>query len=134
MMILRRLSNWPMRLDAFIEAHRNVPFAYGSNDCVSFCLGAVEAITGKRLREVDWHDEASAMAAFEAAGGRLAAISGLLGRPQQNWALAQRGDVVMTDQDGVPITMLCIGSHLAGPGPEGLAFKPASEGRMFWKV
>lgn len=42
-----RLSNWDSRLADYIESKREIPFAYGSNDCAHFVAGAVEAVTGE---------------------------------------------------------------------------------------
>lgn len=42
-----RLSDWEGRLSAYIVSKRDEPFAYGTNDCCTFCGGAVEAVTGK---------------------------------------------------------------------------------------
>lgn len=132
---LRRLPRWPERLATFVESRRAMPFAWGSNDCVTFCADAVQAITGARvLSEIGWTDEASALAAFEAAGGRVAAITGALGRPVQNWREARRGDIVLAEQEGIVVTMLCLGPTLCGPGVDGLGFKPASGARLVWRV
>ena len=135
MTALRRLPRWPDRLTDFIESRRAMPFAWGSNDCITFCIDAVHAITGIRvLSEIGWTDEASAMAAFEAVGGRVAAISSVLGRPNQNWREIKRGDVALAEQDGQVVTMLCAGAYLCGPGLDGIGFHPISATRMFWKV
>lgn len=131
---LRRLQRWPDRLTAFVDSRRAIPFAWGSNDCVTFCIDAVQAITGTRVLEPTWTDEASAMAAFEAAGGRVAAITGVLGRPSQNWAEARRGDIVLAEQDDIIVTMLCVGADLCGPSVSGLEFKPARASRLVWRV
>lgn len=133
--MLRRLPRWEDRLVAFVESRRTMPFAWGSNDCVSFCIDAVHVITGTRAPiEITWTDEASALAAFEAAGGRVAAISSVLGRPGQNWKEARRGDIVLAEQNDIVVTMLCIGAYLCGPGVNGLEFKPTSSARLVWKV
>lgn len=46
MMQIERLSDWEDRLSEYIASKRDEPFAYGSNDCCYFSLGAIEAITG----------------------------------------------------------------------------------------
>ena len=120
---------------AFVESRRAMPFAWGSNDCITFCADAVHAITGARvLPPVDWTDEASALVAFEAAGGRVAAITGALGRPSQSWMEARRGDIALAEQGEVIVTMLCIGPHLCGPGVNGLEFKSTRAARLVWRV
>lgn len=38
--------DWEARLSEYIEAHRDAAFAYGRNDCCTFSMGALEAMTG----------------------------------------------------------------------------------------
>ena len=41
----RRLDDWPTRLNAFIDAARERPFAWGTWDCCTFAAAAVETVT-----------------------------------------------------------------------------------------
>lgn len=43
---LKRLADWPSRLDVYLRATRDRPFCWGTLDCVLFAAGAVEAMTG----------------------------------------------------------------------------------------
>lgn len=140
MMTLRRLQRWPDRLAAFVDSRRALPFAWGSNDCCSFAIDAVEAITGRRVWDVTWTDEAGARAVIEEAGGLIAAVSSALGRPGQNWREARRGDVVLAEQpepygdmgrDGL---MICVGTDLAGPSAAGLGFTLCRKAKLVWRV
>lgn len=137
---LRRLPRWEDRLIQFVESRREMPFAWGGNDCCSFAIDGVEAITGARVWDVTWADEASARAVIEAAGGLIAAVSKALGRPGQNWREARRGDVVLAEQpepygdmgrDGL---MLCMGLYLWGPSLRGVSFRPPPTARLVWRV
>lgn len=47
MIELTRFPNWEERLASYIESKRDEPFAYATNDCFCFSLGAVQAITGQ---------------------------------------------------------------------------------------
>lgn len=142
---MTRYEDWPVRLNAYIESRRQMPFAWRDNDCCSFAIGAVEALTGERVWTVDWEPtEESAMAAIEAAGGLVAAISKALGPAGQNWRMAARGDIVLGEIDGRRVPMLVVGDQLCGPGfvigvdgaviSEGLVFKPLREARLVWKT
>lgn len=42
-----RLSTWENQLTEYIASKRHQPFEYGSNDCVHFVAGAVQAMTGE---------------------------------------------------------------------------------------
>src|SRR3990172_421857 len=41
-----RRPDWPVRLNQYILAVRDRPFAYGEYDCCIFVAGAIEAMTG----------------------------------------------------------------------------------------
>ncbi len=43
---MTRLSCWEQNLAEYIAGKRDEPFAWGVNDCCTFCAGAVEAVTG----------------------------------------------------------------------------------------
>lgn len=119
-----------------------MPFAWGGNDCFTFALGAVEAITGARdLYPATWDDAMSAMREIEKHGSYEAMISGVLGRPSQNWKEARRGDVVLAetgDNHRAAIwrrpSMLCVGSTICGPGHNELTFMPLSDAALVWRV
>ncbi|MFO1081866.1 MAG: hypothetical protein U1E23_14705 [Reyranellaceae bacterium] len=132
--VLRRLERWPDRLTEFVESRRRTPFAYGSNDCCSFAIDAVDAVTGTRVREIDWQDERGALRMLAEAGGAEAAVTSMLGRPSQNWQDARRGDICLVDQDGRDVPLLCIGLALAGPGVERMEFRRLDEARLVWRV
>jgi hypothetical protein len=107
-------------LIAFIDGHQNVPHEWGSdkNDCVSFCLGAIEAQTGARLTKRKWSSKESGLRMLKRLGGMEAVIDRYLERIPPS--LAKRGDV-----GGVPDELLGIspaiveGETLVAPGPRG---------------
>lgn len=138
-----RLRDWPERLDAWVDSRRDMPFAWAANDCFTFALGAVEAITGARgLYPATWSDAMSAIREIERRGSYEAMITSVLGRPSQNWREARRGDVVLAEaEEGsrrAPIwrrpSMLCVGAHIVGPGVDGLVFRPLPEAVLVWRV
>lgn len=130
----KRIDGWEDAFAAFIENRRNLPFAWGSNDCLVFCRDAVEAITGVRLMEPTWSTAKEGMRALVEAGGPEAAVSSVLGRGVQNYAEARRGDLVLAEQGNRRVTMVCLGAQLAGPGVERLEFKPLREAVLVWRV
>lgn len=136
---LRRREDWPQLLAEFIEARRDLPFAWGSeaNDCVSFAIAWVHQMTGVEMCPATWTNEAEARAALEEAGGLIAAVTGVLGRPSQNYADAHQGDVGLVDQPGTMSgigLMVCIGMHWAGPGVDRMLFKPLNQCRLVWRI
>lgn len=45
--MVRRLPDWPRRLEAFLAANAATPFRYGSFDCCLMAAVAIQAMTGK---------------------------------------------------------------------------------------
>ncbi len=41
-----KLENWQTRLSEYINTVKEKPFSWGSNDCIMFSIGAIEAQTG----------------------------------------------------------------------------------------
>jgi len=133
--ILQRLDGWERRLNDFIEARRHLPFVWGSNDCVTFASGALEAITGHCIWAPVWTNEDEALRALVPLRGLEAAATAILGQPHDNWRLMRRGDVAMVEQEnGRNALMVCAGTDLVGPGLEALQLKPLSAALKVWRV
>lgn len=50
-----RVENWESKLEQVIEKTKNKPkFNYGKNDCITFTLECIEAITGKKVFDNKW--------------------------------------------------------------------------------
>lgn len=129
-----RFEDWPVRLDAEIEAARPRVFQWGEHDCLMFTARVVQALTGvdhaaawrgkyetelgaarilKRLRYAD-----TAAAATDKLGPAIAVL------------LAQRGDVVTFDG----ALGICSGAHGVFVTPEGLTFVPLPQCVAAWRV
>lgn len=107
-------------LIAFVDSRQNVPHEWGSdaNDCVSFCLGAIEAQTGKRLTRRKWASRSSALRILKRLGGMEAAIDRYLKRIPPS--LAKHGDVGGVPDDLLGISPAVVeGETLVAPGPKG---------------
>lgn len=128
------MEGWERRLNDFIEARRRCPFAWGSNDCVTFAGGVLEAITGHLIWAPIWTNEDEALRALVPLRGLEAATAAILGPPDDNWRLMRRGDVAIIEQDGRLSLAVCAGANLVGPGLLGLETKPLSAARKFWRV
>lgn len=127
-----RLPNWPHRLQRYVDAHRATPFAWGAHDCARFAAGAVRAITGWEVKLPAYVGALQAARVLQ--GLALAdAVDARLG-PRQAPAVARRGDVLLLVQQRGPVLAVCLGHLWAAPGPDGLAFGPASDAVASWKV
>jgi len=112
-------------LHKFIADRASMPFEWGhnKNDCVSFMVQAVQAMTGKKLLgKLKWKNEDQANAVLNAAGGIEAAVSERL--TEISPAFAQRGDVGAIANGNGLILVIVEGEHLVAPGHNGLRRLP----------
>lgn len=135
-----RQTNWPARLNAFIEQRRTMPFAWGKNDCCLFVCDWISLLTGidpaKNLRG-KYSDALGAKRVLQRGGG----VEAMASREfrVQGWqkipvVLAQRGDPVsLTTEHGAALG-ICLGRHAAFPGPEGVSFVLRTECRKAWRI
>jgi hypothetical protein len=132
-----RREDWPERLDAFIEARRNVPFAWGQQDCVLFAADAIQAMTdADPLADVrgHWGTATAAARLLKDRGGLAAAVRGVLGKPIP-YCLAQRGDILLLELiDGELALGVCVGAEGVGPARNGLIWVPMDHAHMAWRI
>ena len=131
-----RAQDWDIRLAQAINDRRDTQFVWGKNDCCLFAADCAIAMTGTDFaREFRGKYDSAFSAARQIAqrGGFRAMISGLLGA-EIPLAMAQRGDVVMIEQDGQYALAICDGARLAAAGPDGLVWLAASAGITAWRV
>lgn len=108
-------------LIAFIDSRQDVPHDWGrdKNDCVSFCLGAIEAQTGRVVApSLQWKTRRGAVGALGRLGGMEAAIDKYLTRIPPS--LARRGDIAGVPDEQFGISPAVVeGETLVAPGPKG---------------
>jgi hypothetical protein len=158
---MKRLEDWPARLDAYLESRRNTPFIWGKNDCASFAAGAIEAMTGEIIGQKflgSYHDKLGALEVIQAILGKIGwgnylanhasikvvltdAMSALpehFGFSMRPTKTAQRGDLVLLPSEDPSAPALGIvsldGRLCAAPGKAGMQFKPLSAALKAWKV
>jgi hypothetical protein len=120
MLTLERLPNWPYLLDRYVSAHVSKPHVWGSNDCVMFAAGAVQAMTAvdpiPELRG-RYNDEDSALELLVECGGIAAYCEQLFGSPVPP-GLAHRGDILVGKGPGTGMDLcaVCVGPVAVAPG------------------
>ena len=134
-----RRHDWPERLAEYVEAARDVPFAWGAHDCCTLAARWVEIATGRpvlapfRAQFGAWDDVRTGMRVLVQAGGLNAIVERVLGAPVHP-AYASRGDVVQVEIDARASLAVVVGDHAAGAGPAGVAFVPRAHWRAGWVV
>lgn len=132
---MKRLPNWPSLLAVYVESRRHLPFAWGSNDCVTFAAGAVEVMTGWRPTLSTWSGPLEAARTLAEHGGIEAAVNGIGAfTPLDNLWQARRGDLLLTTQEHGPALAVCLGHCWAAPGQHQLSFGNLSDATVAWKV
>lgn len=141
---LTRREDWPQRLQEFVGSRVASPFAWGSNDCVSFAAAAVERLTGTAVLAAlgePWTDSASAAVLLRAyAGGDLIEATAKLMAEfcceEVPPLHAQRGDVVIgvSPSTGDASAMICLGAEIAGPGLKRLELLPLTDALRAWRI
>ena len=125
-------------LAGFIAGREGMPFAWGRarNDCVSFCAGAVLALTGvDKLKGIRWGSKAGALRLLAQLGGLEAAIGARL-EPIAP-AMAHRGDIAGVHDVEAPGSirlMVVEGELLVGPGTRGNVRVKRSEMILAWSA
>lgn len=124
-----RIEGWEARLAGLVEARRRVPFAWGTNDCISFASDAVLALTGVDPL-AQWRGTYGPDATFD-----LATVEREFGRGRQQITAARRGDIVlMPTPEAFHGFAVCLGEKSVGPGVGGLSFVPTRAARLFWPI
>lgn len=95
MLVLSRLQDWPERLMALVDDHRNHTFAWGRYDCATFFAEAVERVTGVHVlaAHMPYDSERSAMEKLAASGYRDMEHFATCLFPATAPAQARRGDI-----------------------------------------
>lgn len=143
-----RFQDWPARLEAYLDAARQMPFEWGRTDCLHFALGVVHALTGRDVvAELGgpgaYADGAGAQALclsrFDGVAARL--VDAVLPRAAR---CAGRGNVVLFR---VPATLVLscrfleafgvldgTGRRIAARTDTGVRFLPLPLARAVWTV
>lgn len=128
-----RFENWPVLLADFIESRRVAPFQWGERDCCLFAADAVAAMTGRDFAEQFRGAYDSALSAHRLindAGG----VPALVPFDEIDPGFAQRGDVVMLNEDGHYVLGVHLGSVIAAQGVDGAVFVPPVAALKAWRV
>lgn len=131
----KRIRTWQSALSALVAEKRNAPFVFSQNDCATFAADCVKAQTGEDFAASirgTYTDEATAAVEMSKLGTIAEIAAARLGREVPP-VMAQVGDVVMVEQAGKEMFMVCVGGHLTAPGRNGLIRAPLSAALRAWR-
>lgn len=129
-------NNWTLALHQQIAEFNDKPFAWGTHDCCTFAADCVLAMTGidhLAAHRGSYKTAAGAARRLAKVGGIEAGMIALLGEPIAP-ALAQRGDVVCFTSPLGDTAGICMGTHIAAAGENGITHTPMVQAYKVWRV
>jgi hypothetical protein len=132
-----RARDWDQLLAAEIVRARDMAFAWGVHDCVTWACQVRRALTGEDAA-LPWRGRYSTEAGARRVMRRLGWLSiedgvrAVLGEPLAFVSLAQRGDVVLAGED-VALGVVA-GRDALFVAPSGLTQRPLRSCRLAWRV
>jgi hypothetical protein len=132
-----RHAAWPTRLALHLQARQFAPFVWGSNDCCSFAIDGVVAVTGHDYMAPlrgQYSTAAQAARLMRDAGGLQALVCQHLGATRPQAAQAQRGDVVLLPTPHGPALGLCVGAQAIAAGELGTVAYSMTAALAAWAV
>ena len=137
---MKKKETWDSELSAFCAASARTPFKWGGNDCLSFALKAVEAMTGRVVWEHPQFPDAEGAERFLRAQGGIEslveriAIGAGMREVQTPTRQCSRGDLALFQNS----RRLCVGVVGIGkvlcPGPCGLKSAKLSAVTRGWTL
>ncbi|WP_291295808.1 DUF6950 family protein [Elioraea sp.] len=141
----RRMPHWEAHFARLIALHARTPFAWGTQDCVTFAADAVAAITGRdpiaAIRGT-WSCDQGARRALDRFVGRPnidAAVEIMAQRegwPRVPALSARRGDILLLSRPREAECRLavCAGERALCPGALGLVADPITAACKAWAI
>ena len=132
-------DGWLRCLFDYIEIQSKSEYKLGENDCVRFCCGAIEAMTGvDHWPELGGHysTRAEAIAFIRAMAGDLTKfVTQKTGYEAITAMFAQRGDLVIYEDEKGKHLAICVGEMFTAFREDGFIYLPMSKGvTAAWRV
>ncbi len=136
---MKKVIDWEIKFNMFIDTHKNKPFAWGSWDCCKFSNALIKEITAEDLipKSLNWKDEKTAMKSIAKYGGDLlnsikkACISKKVN--QINPAFMSKGDLVVYKEES-QLVGICDGFSILTPTDDCLSVKTNVEILGVWRI
>ena len=137
-----RVDNWASKLELIIEETKNKEkFVFGKNDCVTFVINCIEAITGKKVFDNKYKTIKDAKEIIKSLKSKDLLDIALKIAKENNFKVvdidkAQKGDVFYyidkTDLDGT--LGVCIGENVMFNWKKEIALIPKNNCKIAWRI
>ena len=137
-----RVNNWASKLELIIEETKNKEkFIFGKNDCVTFVINSIEAITGKKVFDNKYKSIKDAKEIIKSLKSKDLLDIALKIAKENNFKVvdidkAQKGDVFYyidkTDLDGT--LGVCIGEYVMFNWKKEIALIPKNNCKIAWRI
>lgn len=131
-----RRDDWQNALSETVRRHQQLPFAWGTSDCLLFPLDCVRAMTGQDFSELhgEYASQAQAYRRLRSFGFANVADAFAAHFPEISPAMMGTGDLAVVDDDGAICGAICLGRMTAGKTQDGLLFIGRSLVQRAFKV
>jgi len=138
-----RVDNWASKLELIIEETKNKEkFIFGKNDCVTFVINSIEAITGKKVFDNKYKTLKDAKEIIKSLKSKDLLDIALKIATEHNFKVididkAQKGDVLYytsstSDLNGT--LGICIGENVMFNWKEEIALIPKNNCKIAWRI
>ena len=137
-----RVNNWASKLELIIEETKNKEkFVFGKNDCVTFVINSIEAITGKKVFDNKYKTIKDAKEIIKSLKSKDLLDIALKIAKENNFKVididkAQKGDVFYyldkTDLEGT--LGICIGEKVMFNWKKEIALIPKNNCKIAWRI
>jgi len=137
-----RVDNWASKLELIIEETKNTQkFIFGKNDCVTFVINSIEAITDKKVFDNKYKSIKEAKKIIKSLKSKDLLDIALKIAKENNFKVvdidkAQKGDVLYykdtTDLDGT--LGVCIGELVMFNWKKEIALIPKNNCKIAWRI
>jgi len=137
-----RVENWDSKLEKVIQETKNKDkFIFGKNDCVTFVINSIEAITGKKVFDDKYQNITEAKKIIKSLKSKDLLDIALKIAKENNFKVidinkAQKGDVLYykdtTDLDGT--LGICIGEKIMFNWKKSIVLMDKIYCKMAWRI
>ena len=138
-----RVNNWDSKLELIIEETKNKEkFVFGKNDCVTFVINSIEAITGKKVFDNKYKTLKDAKEIIKSLKSKDLLDIALKIAKENSFKVvdidkAQKGDVLYytsstSDLNGT--LGICIGENVMFNWKEEIALIPKNNCKIAWRI